>query len=88
MLAMKLAAGRERDLEDAALLVKEIGFDSAEEVLDLVEEAWGHTQMSMSVEYHTRKAFELAYDDQRSLPNDPQRFSQPPKRGPDLDIGL
>ena len=88
LLAMKLAAGRERDLEDAALLVKEIGFDSAEEVLDLVEEAWGHTQMSMSVVYHTQKVFELAYDDERSPPNDPQRFSQPSRTGPDLDIGL
>ena len=58
LLAMKLAAGREVDFDDAVRLVREIGFKDLDEVLDLVDEAWGHTNFSMSVEYFTRAVFE------------------------------
>lgn len=60
MLAMKLAAGREVDFDDAVRLIREVGYTDVDEVLDLVDEAWGHTNMAMSVEYFTRGAFEEA----------------------------
>ncbi|MDE0604812.1 MAG: DUF6036 family nucleotidyltransferase [bacterium] len=75
LLAMKLAAGRDRDLPDAAMLMDEIGFANAEEVLDLIEEAWGHTQLSTAVEYFAREAFEMAQQGAILAPPDAQRFA-------------
>ncbi|WP_420637775.1 DUF6036 family nucleotidyltransferase [Candidatus Poriferisocius sp.] len=63
ILAMKLAAGREVDFEDAVRLVREIGYGDVDQVLDLVDQAWGHTSLSMSVEYFTRAVFEEAVAD-------------------------
>lgn len=60
LLAMKLAAGREVDFDDAVRLVREIGYKDVDQVLDLVDEAWGHTSFSMSVEYFTRAVCEEA----------------------------
>ena len=75
---MKLAAGRDRDLPDAAMLIGEIGFTDVEEVLDLIEEAWGHTQLSIAVEYFAREAFEMAQQEAILAPPDLQRFTPPP----------
>ncbi len=86
LLAMKLAAGRDRDLPDAAMLIDEIGFADAEEVLDLIEEAWGHTQLSIAVEYFAIEAFEMAQLETVLAPPDLQRFAPPPP--PDLGISL
>lgn len=86
LLAMKLAAGRDRDLPDAAMLIDEIGFADAEEVLDLIEEAWGHTQLSIAVEYFAREAFEMAQQEVILAPPDLQRFTPPPP--PDRGISL
>ena len=60
LLAMKLAAHRERDLSDAAMLIEELGLEDVDEVLDLMEEAWGHTRQSVAVEYFAREAFQVA----------------------------
>lgn len=86
LLAMKLAAGRDRDLPDAAMLIDEIGFADAEDVLDLIEEAWGHTQLSIAVEYFAREAFEMAQQEVILAPPDLQRFTPPPP--PDRGISL
>lgn len=86
LLAMKLAAGRDRDLPDAAMLIDEIGFANVEEVLDLIEEAWGHTQMSIAVEYFAGEAFEMAQQEAILAPLDLQRFTPPPP--PDRGVGL
>ncbi len=88
LLAMKLAAGRDRDLEDAILLVREIGYSSIEDVLNLVETAWGHTHFSMSVEYFTRQVYELAQQEQPHLPSEaPHGFTSRPDPGTGLDTG-
>ena len=85
LLAMKLAAGRDRDLPDAAMLIDEIGFADAEEVLDLIEEAWGHLQQSTAVEYFAREAFEMAQQEAMPAPPDTQRFAS--RQSPDRGIG-
>ena len=41
LLAMKLHAGRDRDIRDAALLIHETGVTQPQRLLDLVEEAYG-----------------------------------------------
>ena len=86
LLAMKLAAGRDRDLPDAAMLIDEIGFDDPEEVLDLMEEAWGHTQLSIAVEYFAREAFEMAQQEAILAPPDLQRFTPPLPPDPGISL--
>ena len=84
LLAMKLAAGREVDFDDAVRLVREIGYEDVDQVLDLVNEAWGHTNFSMSVEYFTRAVCEEAGEG-RSI-RSPRR--QAPRRGSTSDQGI
>jgi len=60
MLAMKLAACRDVDFDDAVRLTQEIDYRDVDQVLDLIDQAWGHTNISMSVEYFTRGVFEEA----------------------------
>ena len=83
LLAMKLAAGREVDFDDAVRLVREIGYEDVDQVLDLVDEAWGHTNVSMSVEYFTRAVCEEAADG-RNI-RSPRRRA--PRRGGTPDQG-
>lgn len=86
LLAMKLAAGRDRDLPDAAMLIDEIGFSDAEDVLDLIEEAWGHTQLSIAVEYFAREAFEMAQQEAILAPPDLLRFTPPLHPDPGISL--
>lgn len=64
LLAMKLFAGRDRDMDDAVLLIREIGFTSAEDLLDLLEDSYRHTQLPPAREYFARRAYQLAEQDQ------------------------
>lgn len=41
LLAMKIVAGRDQDLDDAAVLMEEVGVRSVPEVLELVRQAYG-----------------------------------------------
>ncbi len=57
---MKLFAGRDQDMDDAVLLIREIGYTSADDLLDLLEDRYKHTQLPPAREYFARRAFQLA----------------------------
>ena len=60
MLDMKLAACRDVDFDDAVRLIQEIGYRDVDQVLDLMDQAWSHANISLPVEYFTRGVFEEA----------------------------
>ena len=82
MLAMKLAACRDVDFDDAVRLIQEIGYRDVDQALDLIDQAWGHTNISMTVEYFTRGVFEEATRSLRTpaaeLPEPPPKTASPP----------
>ncbi|WP_052593060.1 DUF6036 family nucleotidyltransferase [Luteipulveratus mongoliensis] len=49
LLAMKLAAGRERDIDDLLLLADELGITTAEEAVDVVAQVYDVGQLEMIV---------------------------------------
>lgn len=84
LLAMKLFAGRDQDMDDAVLLIREIGYSSADDLLDLLEDGYKHTQIPLAREYFARRAYQLAgrvEDIAEQPPNRDRRDSGP-------DIGL
>ncbi|WP_419923750.1 DUF6036 family nucleotidyltransferase [Candidatus Poriferisocius sp.] len=86
ILAMKLAACRDVDFDDAVRLIQEIGYRDVDQVLDLIDQAWGHTNISMSVEYFSRGVFEEATG---GLRTPTAELSEPPPRTagrPSLDF--
>jgi hypothetical protein len=85
---MKLAAGREVDFDDAVRLVRDIGYKDVEQVLDLVDQAWGHTNISMSVEYFTRAVCEEAAGVRKNPSVDRSPADRQREPGGSLDFGL
>ncbi|MCG2622538.1 DUF6036 family nucleotidyltransferase [Arthrobacter sp. I2-34] len=47
LLAMKLAAGRDRDIHDIAVLCRALGIQSAEEAVDIAFELYGEESMQL-----------------------------------------
>ena len=60
LLAMKLVAGREADVEDCVQLIRELGLRTSEELLDLVEAALTPRRPSPRVAYWAEKVLEQA----------------------------
>ena len=61
VLAMKLVAGREADVEDCVQLIRELGLSTSEELLDLVEAALTPRRPSPRVAYWAEKVLEQAF---------------------------
>lgn len=51
LLATKLQAARDKDFRDAVRLVKSLGIENSNELLDLVEEAYEHRNLPPKVQY-------------------------------------
>ena len=60
LLAMKLIAGREVDVEDCVQLIRELGLRTSEELLDLVEAALAPRTPSPRVAYWAERVLEQA----------------------------
>lgn len=58
LLAMKVVAGRDQDIEDSVVLMEEVGVRSTPEILELVREAYGTDEPVRGVRSHAVRAVE------------------------------
>ena len=57
LLAMKIVAGRDQDIEDARALIQRLGFSQAQEVLDILEKYIPVQRLTPRVQYTVEDLF-------------------------------
>ena len=79
LLAMKIVAGRDEDIEDAVVLMGEVGVRSAPDILELVREAYGTDEPVRGVRSHAVRAVEeLARRSRPCETGDDESIDNPP----------